>query len=198
MCLTPAACTRRQVSWDSCGVAAERLLADHVLAGLAPRRSSARRGGCSGPSCRRARCASSATSARQSVTCAREAVAARGLGHRRLVAAGDRHELAAQRRWPGHVGERLVGVGVRLAHERVAEHPDADRPDVRRRRASPLVREAAARTFTPPSRTRRRRRPRRARSPCGARTPARPARPIRGPSPSPPTRSTAARRSRSG
>ena len=56
-----------------------------------------------------------------------EPVAARGLGHRLLVAARDGHELRLQRRRPGHVGDLPVGVRVGLAHERVAEHADADR-----------------------------------------------------------------------
>src|ERR671915_286166 len=43
------------------------------------------------------------------------------------VATRYRHELRLERRRPGHVGERLVGVRVGLAHERVAEHAHADR-----------------------------------------------------------------------
>ena len=55
-----------------------------------------------------------------------EAVAPRRLAHRSLVTAGDRHEPRLERRRPRHVRELVVRVRVRLPHERVAEHPDAD------------------------------------------------------------------------
>ncbi len=57
---------------------------------------------------------------------AREAVALGRLAHGGLVAPADRDELGDQRRRPGHVRQGAQRVGVRLAHEGVAEHPDAD------------------------------------------------------------------------
>src|SRR6266540_4905519 len=47
-----------------------------------------------------------------------------------LVAARDRDQLRHERRRPGHVGELAERVRVRLAHERVAEHADADLPQL--------------------------------------------------------------------
>jgi hypothetical protein len=58
------------------------------------------------------------------------AVALRCVPHRLLVPAGNRDEPRAQRGWPGHVADLLVRVRVRLAHEGVPEHPDADLGDL--------------------------------------------------------------------
>ena len=55
-----------------------------------------------------------------------EAVAVCGGGNGRLVAPGDGNEPRPERRRPGHVRDRLVGVRVRLAHEGVADQADAD------------------------------------------------------------------------
>jgi hypothetical protein len=55
-----------------------------------------------------------------------EAVASRSLGDRRLVPAGNRREPRRERRRPRDVGDLAKGVRVRLAHECVAEHADAD------------------------------------------------------------------------
>ena len=55
------------------------------------------------------------------------AVAGRGRGDGLLVPPRDRDQLRHEGRRPGHVGDLLERVRVRLAHERVAEHPDADR-----------------------------------------------------------------------
>jgi hypothetical protein len=55
-----------------------------------------------------------------------EAVAFRGLRDRLLVSAGDRHEPRPERRRPHDVAELAEGVGVRLAHERIAERAHAD------------------------------------------------------------------------
>ena len=59
-----------------------------------------------------------------------EPVAPSGLGDGRLVPARDRHEPRQERGRPGHVRERPEAVGVRLSHERVAEHPDPDLVDL--------------------------------------------------------------------
>jgi len=44
----------------------------------------------------------------------------------RGVAAGNRNEPRLERRRPRDIGDLAEGVRMRLAHERVAEHPDAD------------------------------------------------------------------------
>ena len=179
------------------GVAPERLLADHVLAGLGGRDRRL------GVEVVRAGVVEQLDAVvgddRPPVgDVVAEPVAARGLGDRRLVAPRDRHELRQQRRRPRHVGQRLVRVRVRLAHERVAEHADADRLDVAAVAGVAHREEPDLGHVSAPSRTRRRRRRSRGRSPSAARTRARPARPSRGPCPSPPTRSRAGPRSRSG
>jgi hypothetical protein len=113
------------------GVAPERLLADHVLAGLGggDRRL--------GVQVVRPRIVEQlqAVVLHELVPVrhvALEPEAARRLGHGLLVATGDRHELGHVRRRKGHVGERLVGVRVGRAHEGVPEHAHADRLDVGR------------------------------------------------------------------
>ena len=55
-----------------------------------------------------------------------EPVTVRSLRDRVLVPPGDRDELRDERRRPCHVRQRAIAVRVRLAHERVAEHADAD------------------------------------------------------------------------
>ncbi len=55
-----------------------------------------------------------------------EAVAQGGLGDGVLRPAGDRDEQRAQRRRPRHVRQGAVRVRVRLSHEGVAQHADAD------------------------------------------------------------------------
>ena len=72
-----------------------------------------------------------------------EAVPVRRGRHGLLVAPGDRHEPWHQRRRPGHVRELLVPVRVRLAHERVAEHPNADRRDLGAAVGAPHRRESS-------------------------------------------------------
>ena len=47
-------------------------------------------------------------------------------GNPLLVATGDRDEPWDERRWPGHVRNRSESMRVRLPHEGVAEHADAD------------------------------------------------------------------------
>src|SRR5712691_6134523 len=59
-----------------------------------------------------------------------EAVASRSLGDCLLVPAGNRHEPRLERRRPRHVADLAEGVGVRLAHERIAEHAHADLAEV--------------------------------------------------------------------
>jgi hypothetical protein len=54
------------------------------------------------------------------------AVAACGRLDLALRAPGDRDQARHERRRPGHARNLAEGVRVRLAHERVAEHPDAD------------------------------------------------------------------------
>src|SRR5581483_10193022 len=107
------------------GVAAERLLADHVLARL---RGEDRRLGVHD-----VRAAVVEEADRRVVDelvpvgrPALVAVAFGGLAHRVLVAARDRLEPRHERRRPGHVGDLAEGVRVRLAHEGIAEHAHAD------------------------------------------------------------------------
>ena len=116
------------------GVAAQRLLADHVLAGLG---GGDRRLGVQvvGPGVVEQPDALVGDERAPVGHVVGEAVAARGLGHRLLVAPRDRHQLGRERRRPRHVGQLPVGVGMGLAHERVAEHADADRRGVAARRA---------------------------------------------------------------
>ena len=52
-------------------------------------------------------------------------VAPGGLRDAGLVAPADRRQAGAGRGGPEHVGDLLVAVGVGLAHEGVAQHPDA-------------------------------------------------------------------------
>ena len=106
-------------------VAAERLLADHVLPRL--------RGGDRGLRMERVRSEvveELDTRVGHDLLPRRrpalEAVAPRGLGHGLLVPAGDRYELRHERRRPGHVRDLSKRVRVGLAHERVAEHSHAD------------------------------------------------------------------------
>src|SRR5712691_1556689 len=58
------------------------------------------------------------------------AVTRRSLGDRLLVPAGNRHEPRPERRRPRHVADLAEGIGVRLAHERIAEHAHADLAEV--------------------------------------------------------------------
>ena len=65
-----------------------------------------------------------------------------------LVAARHRDQARHERRRPRHVGERLVAVRVRLAHERVAEHAHTDLRDLalaprRRPNADPAAHDPA-------------------------------------------------------
>ena len=59
-----------------------------------------------------------------------EAVALRRRGDGGPVATRERDEPRPKRRRPRHVVERAVGIRVRLPHERIAEHPDPDRPQL--------------------------------------------------------------------
>jgi hypothetical protein len=121
-------------------VASEGLLADHVLAGL---------GGGDRRSCvhvvRPQVVEQADLGVREELLPARrpavEVVASRSLRDRLLVPAGDRHESRPERRRPRHVADLAEGVGVRLAHERIAQHADADLAEVvgGHRTSSPLV-----------------------------------------------------------
>ena len=107
------------------GVAPERLLADHVLAGLG--------GGDRRLGVQRVRAAVveepdplvgdevAPVAGRVLV-----AVALRRLADSPGVAPGDPDEPRHERRRPRHVRDLLERVRVGLAHERVAEHPDTD------------------------------------------------------------------------
>ena len=111
------------------GVAAERLLAEDVLAGLGRRD---RRLGVHGV--RSAVVEEADRRVGHDVAPvgrpALVAVAVGGLGDRRLVAAGDRDQPGQERRRPGDVAYVQERARMRLAHEGVAEHPDADLTDV--------------------------------------------------------------------
>src|SRR5262249_38799812 len=104
---------------------AERLLAEDVLAGLGggDRRLGVQRG-------RAAVVEQADALVRYDVAPvgrpALEAVALRGRGDGLLVPSGDRDEPGHERRRPRHVRKLPERVRVRLAHERVAEHADAD------------------------------------------------------------------------
>ena len=169
------------------GVAPERLLADDVLARL---RGGDRRLGVDG-----VRPAVVEQADRRVgddvVPVGRPALVAVPLGggsHGLLVPAGDRDQPRPERRRPGHVGDLPERVRVRLAHEGVPEHADADLRDVAGRGLAPLSPVSELTTAASP----RRRPPQTGRSPSAARTRARPARRTHDPFPSPPTRSTAA------
>src|SRR5438552_18995640 len=54
------------------------------------------------------------------------AVARGRFADRLLVASRDADELGYERRWPRHVRDLPERVRVRLAHERITEHPHAD------------------------------------------------------------------------
>jgi hypothetical protein len=133
--------------------APERLLAEHVLAGL--------RGGDRRLGVHRVRRAvveePDALVGDEVAPVGRPALVAvppGGLGDGRAVAARDRDEPWHERRRRGQVGERAEGVRMRLAHERVAEHADPDlrRPAARRtlrRRAGPCAHASPPRDRTP-------------------------------------------------
>ncbi len=111
------------------GVAAERLLADDVLAGLG--------GGHRRLGVQRVRAGvveqldlGVGDQLAPVADVALEPELPRGLGHGLLVAARDGHQPRPQRRRPGLVGEGAVAVGVGPAHEGVAQHPDADLGDL--------------------------------------------------------------------
>ena len=122
------------------GVAPERLLADHVLArlGRRDRRLRVQRVG-------------AAVVEEPDPVVGDElapvggrvlvAVALRRLADRLLVAARDADEPRLERRRPRDVRDLLERVRVRLAHERVAQHADADLSHRRRYYASPFNRE---------------------------------------------------------
>ena len=78
-----------------------------------------------------------------------EAEASRGLVHGRLVAARDRDQPRTERRRPRHVRQGAVRVRVRLAHERVAEHADADLGPVRPASRCQPYADAGARAHSP-------------------------------------------------
>ena len=109
------------------GVAAERLLAHDVLARRRRPRSSARRGASSARRCRTARSARRrrGRASRSSRTPSRSGAPPR----RPPPRCGRRSRSARGSSGGGHVmyGDLPERVRVRLAHERVAEHPDADR-----------------------------------------------------------------------
>ena len=115
------------------GVAAERLLAEHVLAGLGRRD---RRLGVH--DVRAAVVEEADRRVGDDVAPvgrpALVAVPVGGVGDRGLVPAGDGDEPRQERRRPGDMADVQEGARVRLAHERVAEHPDADLRDVAGRR----------------------------------------------------------------
>jgi len=111
------------------GSAAERLLANHMLACL-----------CGGDRRRRVQVVRRTVVEELDAVVLDEpfpvrrvaliAVAPRRLRHRNLVAATDRHEPGHQRRRPRHVLDLPVSVRVSLAHEGVAQHADADLLDL--------------------------------------------------------------------
>ena len=66
-----------------------------------------------------------------------------GGSHGLLVPAGNRDQPGTERRRPGHVGDLPERVRVRLAHEGVPEHADADLRDVAGRGFGPVSRQRA-------------------------------------------------------
>ena len=110
------------------GVAAERLLADDVLARLG-RRDRRLEVGVVGPAVVEDLHVGIGDDVFPAGRVLLVAVAARGLAHRLLGAARDRDEPRDVRRRPGHVRDLLERVRVRAPHERVAEHADADLGD---------------------------------------------------------------------
>ena len=115
------------------GVAAERLLAEHVLAGLGRRD---RRLGVHGV---RAAVVEQADRrvGDEVAPVGRPALVAVPVGgccDGGLVPACDGDEPRQERRWPGDMADVQEGARVGLAHERIAEHPDPDLTDVVRGR----------------------------------------------------------------